>query len=202
VFGISGGLTERGLSVEEGGLVVIDGGKGLRAAIDVFWGDKVVVQRCQCHKMRNVLEKLPEYKQERVKRRLYDAWSMDDVDQAEQAVHNLAWELEQEGESAAAASLREGLDETLTCIRLGVPPVLRKSLANTNVIESALSQCEQLSGRVKYWRNGNQALRWAAATLMVAERSFQPIKEASALPWLAIALRSQVGANGEAAGIA
>lgn len=129
----------RGLSVEDGLLVVIDGGKGIRAAIDCLWGNRVLVQRCQYHKERNVLEKLPESKRRSVKAMLHQAWNRQDAATAGQMLHNLAWQLEEDGEEAAANSVREGLEETLTCIRLGLPLTLQKSLTNTNIIESTFS---------------------------------------------------------------
>lgn len=168
-------LVRRGLSAERGLLVVIDGSKALAAAVRAVWGDRVLVQRCVVHKTRNVLEKLPQKRHASVQRALYQAWSAPDARQGEAQLRRLVERLEAKGEEAAARSLAEGMEETLTCVRLNVPAELRKSLRSTNIIESVFSRHEGVAHRVKRWQNGNQALRWAAAALALAERGFHPL---------------------------
>lgn len=196
-------LVRRGLSVEKGLLVVTDGGKGLAAAIDAVWGDRVLHQRCQWHKEQNVLDKLPEKERARAREVLWGAWdAKQSAEAAEKALRAFAAELERKGYEPAAASVREGLPETLTCQRLGVPEGLYPTLRTTNVIESAFSRAESLAAHVKRWQNGNQALRWAAAGLLQAEQSFAPLGDAAALAELAeILARHASGPAWEEAGV-
>jgi putative transposase len=184
-------LLRRGLSVDQGLLVVIDGGKGIGAAVREVLGDRAVVHRCHLHKERNLIDKLPQHRQETVRAALHRAWSAPDADRAEAQLHRLIRRLEAGGEIAAAQSLREGLAETLTCLRLGVHPDLRPALQSTNVIESAFSRHEGVAHRVKRWRNGDQALRWVAASLAIAERGFKRLS-AEHLAALATALAAHV----------
>lgn len=177
-------LLERGFHFD-GLLVVIDGSKGLRKAIQEVWGDRVYVQRCRVHKKRNIQEKLPEEKYEWIQAKLHRAWSASDPLQAETDLKRLAHSLEKQGYKKAAGSLREGLWETLTVNRLGVPQPLLPTLSNTNTIESAFSQWQDKHHRVKRWRNGHQVLRWAAMGLWEAEKSFHTLRGASSLPRLA-----------------
>jgi putative transposase len=137
-------LVRRGLSVDRGLLVIIDGGQGLAAAVRTVLGDRVLLQRCTVHKTRNVLDKLPEHRRAALRRALRRAWSAQDVTVAERQLRSLICRLEEAGEVAAARSLAEGLEETLTCVRLGLHPELRASLESTNLIESA---CTQLTKR-------------------------------------------------------
>jgi len=177
-------------------MVVIDGSKALYKAVRTVWGDDVFIQRCQAHKKRNVLDKLPEDKHEWVGRKLSQAWNKTDAVEAETDLLDLAVTLEESGYSEAGRSIREGLHDTLTCMRLDVPPVLRDSLETTNIIENAFSQLEIMDHRVKHWKNGNQALRWAAAALLTAEeKSFKPLKGHASLPQLAHILERQAGAS-------
>jgi len=185
-------LVARGLSAERGLLVVIDGSKALVQAVRAVLGERALIQRCVWHKSRNVLDKLPEVLQPRVRRALARAWGARTAWEAEQALQTLAEELAGAGYPEAAASLREGLPETLTVIRLGLPPALRRSLRTTNPIESAFARHEQLAHRVRWWRNGRQALRWAALSLLQAEASFRKLPGADALPRLAAALEQML----------
>jgi putative transposase len=139
-----------------------------------------------------VLDKLPQHRRARVRTALQRAWSAPDADRAEKRLRRLMQRLEDSGATEAAASLREGLADTLTCLRLGLPPDLRKSLQSTNVIESAFSRHEGVSHRVKRWRNGDQALRWVAAGLALAERGFRRLRGAAHLTALAAALEAHV----------
>lgn len=176
-------LVERGLDPQRGLLVVIDGSKALRKAVSDVLGTQVLVQRCQVHKMRNVLEHLPKDRQAFVKRKLQAAWAETDASKAETALQSLATALEKEY-PGAAASLREGLAETLTVNRLRISVELRRTLRSTNPIESAIEVARTTARRVKRWRNGSQVLRWTAAGLLEAEKRFHKVQGYRALPQL------------------
>ena len=191
------GLRERGLDVSRPLLVVIDGSKALRRAVlDVF--DQPVIQRCQLHKVRNVKDKLPERLRRTVERRMRQAYRADSALDAEAQLLALARELERI-HPGAAASLREGLEETLTVIRLDVPPTLARTLRSTNPIESMLSICREHANNVKRWRDGRMALRWCAAGMLEAAKQFRRVNGHLHLPALRAALerdaadRSSVG---------
>ena len=183
-------LGERGLSAERGLLVVIDGSKALRKAVGDALGTKAAVQRCRRHKEQNVLGHLPEAERPWVKRKLREAWALERAELAERRLVELARALEAK-RPGAAASLREGLAETLTITRLGIraDSTLARTLATTNPIESMLSVCRERARNVKRWRGGEMALRWTAAGMLDAERSFRRVKGFRGLPQLAAALR-------------
>ena len=167
------GLRERGLDVTRPLLVVIDGSKALRRAVlDVF--DQPVIQRCQLHKLRNVKDKLPERLRRTVERRMRQAYHADSALDAEAQLLALAHELDKT-HPGAAASLREGLEETLTVIRLDVPPTLARTLRSTNPVESMLSICREHAKNVKRWRDGRMALRWCAAGMLEAAKQFRRV---------------------------
>jgi putative transposase len=167
------GLRERGLDVTRPVLVVIDGSAALRRAVrDVF--DHPVIQRCQLHKIRNVRDKLPEKLRAVVTARMRRAYHADSALAAEAELTMLAAELDKT-HPGAAASLREGLDETLTVLRLGVPPTLARTLRSTNAIESMISICRDHSANVKRWRDGTMALRWCAAGMVEAGKQFRRV---------------------------
>jgi putative transposase len=178
-------LETRGLQTDGGLLMVIDGAKALAAAITKTFGDEVLIQRCQVHKMRNVLEKLPENKQAQVERMIAKAYRADSYSQAKTSLEILADKLQLEGYQSAASSLREGMSETLTVLKLGVDPGLCKTLSNTNPIESAFSVYAACSKHVKRWRNGRQALNWIGMGLLKAEDGFQRIANPDGLEKLA-----------------
>jgi len=146
-------LVHRGLDVEQGVLVVIDGSKALRAAVNDVLGARTPVQRCQIHKQRNVLDHLADRDRDLVKRRLRRAWAESDYERALEQLQTLASELER-SHPGAAASLREGMAETLTVTRLGVKGSLRKTLASTNPCESMIECVRRGARNVKYWQNG------------------------------------------------
>lgn len=183
-------LGERGLSAEHGLLVCIDGSKALRKAVAEALGAKAAIQRCRRHKEQNVLGHLPEAERPWVKRKLREAWAQERAELAERRLAELARALEPK-RPGAAASLREGLAETLTVTRLGVraDSTLGRTLQTTNPIESMLSICRERARNVKRWRGGEMALRWTAAGMLDAERSFRRIKGFRDLPQLAAALR-------------
>jgi transposase-like protein len=167
------GLRERGLDVTGPVLVVIDGSKALRRAVlDVF--DRPVIQRCQLHKIRNVRDRLPERLRPVVTARMRRAYHADSALAAEAELTELATELERT-HPGAAASLREGLTETLTVLRLGVPPTLARTLRSTNAIESMISICRDHATNVKNWQDGQMALRWCAAGMAEAGKQFRRV---------------------------
>jgi transposase-like protein len=180
-------LRERGLKTDVPTLFVLDGAKALHAAVQRVWGKFAVVQRCQVHKRRNVEAHLPEKHHEELGRQLHAAWH--DTDHA-RALHSLrgtvCWLRRHSPD--AAASLEEGLEETLTVVRLQVPAMLRKTLSTTNPIESAFSVAEQVTHRVKRWRDGDMRQRWCVAGLLDAERRFHRVKGHRHLPYLVTVL--------------
>jgi putative transposase len=160
------GLRERGLDTTRPIFVGIDGAKAPRAAVvRVF--DHPVVGRCQLHKIRNVVDKLPDHLASTVAKRMRRAYHADSALAAEAQLEALARELDRT-HPGAAASLREGLAETLTVLRLGVPPTLARTLRSTNSIESMISIARTHSANVKNWQNGQMALRWCAAGMVEA----------------------------------
>ena len=189
-----GDLQDRGLSAEARLLVVIDGSKALRAAVKDAFGERALVQRCRIHKQRNVLGHLPEGERPWVKRKLSEAWVLSDADVAERRLKELARALEAK-RPGAAASLREGLEETLTITRLGlsIDSALARTLRSTNPIESMLSVSRERARNVKHWRGGEMVLRWTAAGILDAERSFRRIRGHRELPELRAALRRHAG---------
>ena len=167
------GLRERGLDVTGPVLAVLDGSKALRRAVlDVF--DRPVIQRCQLHKVRNVRDRLPQRLRAVVEARMRRAYHADSALAAEAELTELAAELERT-HPGAAASLREGLAETLTVLRLDVPPTLARTLRSTNVVESMISICREHAKNVKNWRDGQMALRWCAAGMVEAGKQFRRV---------------------------
>jgi len=162
-------LVERGLQYNNGILAIIDGSKALRRALKDVFGQNVLIQRCQVHKMRNILDYLPKYKQEWVKRKLKKAWAAETAEAAIRSLRNLANSLQDEHPDAAA-SLREGLEETVTILRLDIPGLLQKSLRSTNGIESCFSMVAKNIKNVKNWKNGTMVQRWISAALLDAEQ--------------------------------
>lgn len=180
-------LIERGLPVERMRLFVVDGGKGVRAAIRKTFAGWALIQRCQIHKMRNVLDHLPESKHVWVRAAIRKAWDTSSAEPARKRLLGLAKQLE-EAHPGAAASLREGLEETLTILRLHISATLARSLRSTNPIENLNSALKHLARRVKRWRGGTMALRWAVTGILEAEKRFRRIKGYRDLPALSIAL--------------
>ena len=184
------GLRERGLDVTRPMLVGLDGSKALRRAVlDVL--DHPVIQRCQLHKIRNVKDHLPQRLRSSVGHRMTDAYHAGSALDAEAALLALAKELDRT-HPGAAASLREGLDETLTVLRLGVPPTLARTLRSTNAIESMISVCREHAGNVKRWRDAQMALRWCAAGMVEAGKQFRRVNGHLHLPSLRAALEREI----------
>jgi putative transposase len=173
VTGLITGLRERGLDVTRPILAVLDGAKALsRAVKDVF--DKPLIARCQQHKIRNVRDRLPEKLRTVVEKRMRQAYHAESALKAEGLLTELARELDRT-HPGAAASLREGMTETLTILRLGVPPTLARTLHSTNPIESMIEICREHCRNVKRWRDGQMALRWCAAGMLEADHQFRRV---------------------------
>jgi putative transposase len=188
VTGLITGLRERGLDVTKPILAVLDGAKALsRAVKDVF--DKPLIHRCQQHKVRNVRDRLPEKMRTVVERRMRQAYHAESALKAEAELQALAAELDKT-HPGAAASLREGMAETLTILRLGVPPTLARTLRSTNPIESMIEICREHSKNVKRWRDGTMALRWCAAGMLEADHQFRRVNGHLHLPKLRAALEA------------
>lgn len=185
------GLVERGLRAEEGLLVVTDGAKGLHAAVAEVFGAAAVLQRCQWHKRENVVSYLPEKHRAAIRRKLQAAYEHPTYDGALKAVKAVRQELRLLNASAAA-SLDEGLEETLTLHRLGVFAELGISLKTTNLLESIHAKVEARVQRVDHWRNSDQKQRWLATALLDLEPQLRRIKHYEALPLLQQALRHHV----------
>jgi len=168
-------LCGRGLDTSSPTLLVLDGAKALHAAVKRVWGQNALIQRCQVHKKRNVQQHLPQKHWQELARQLHAAYHETDYDQALKGLKTTARWLERLNPDAAA-SLREGMEETLTVVRLGVPELLRRTLATTNPIESAFSVAENVTSRVKCWRDGDMRQRWCTAGLMRAESKFRRVK--------------------------
>jgi transposase-like protein len=180
-------LIERGLDPKVCRLFILDGAKALTKAIRSTFGRHTPIQRCQIHKARNVIERLPKPLQATVRKALRQAWELDDADKAERLLRNLARRLEHEA-PGVAASILEGFDEMLTVNRLGLPTPLRRSLACTNGIENMMGTVRRVCRNVKRWRNAAMALRWTAAGMMEAAKGFRRLKAHKQLPTLRAAL--------------
>ena len=180
-------LAGRGLDATRPTLLVLDGSKVLHAAAKRVWGKNAVIQRCQVHKKRNIKANVPEKHWPELERRLAAAYQETDYETAKRSLEGTATWLTRINPDAAS-SLREGLEETLTVVRLGVPGVLRRSLATTNPIESALSVTRRVTARVTRWRDGDMRKRWCVAGLLRAESKFRRLKGHRAMPTLLRAL--------------
>ena len=174
-------LVARGLRYSHGIVAVLDGSKALRKAVAKVFGERALVQRCTLHKRRNIIGYLPVDERDTIDRRLAQAFADPDWAKGLAACKTLARQLEARHPDAAA-SLREGLEEMFTIARLGVTGRLRRSLTNTNCIESMISIARTTTGRVKHWRDGTMKKRWIAAGMLEAERSFRRIKGHADMP--------------------
>lgn len=184
------GLRERGLDTTKPILAVLDGAKALAAAVrEVF--DQPVIGRCQLHKLRNVRDHLPEKLRTPVAKRMRAAYHADSALEAEAKLEALAKELDKT-HPGAAGSLREGMAETLTVLRLDVPPTLARTLRSTNAVESMISISRDHARNVKRWRDGQMALRWCAAGMIEASKQFRRVNGHLHLPALRAALERHV----------
>ncbi len=166
-------LVKRGMDPQNKLLFVIDGSKALRSAIDQVFGQKHPVQRCRNHKIKNVMDHLPDELKDQVKAVMKAAWKLDAGEGMARLKKQAQW-LETEYPSAAG-SLLEGMEEMFTLNRLGLPPVLTRCLATTNIIESPNGGVRRRTRRVSRWRDGKMVLRWAASAFLSAEKSFRRI---------------------------
>ena len=180
-------LIERGLDPKHCRLFIVDGSKALIKAIRRTFGRHTPIQRCQVHKARNIVERLPKHLHASVRAALRQAWELDDAEKAERLLRNLARRLEQVA-PGVSASILEGLDEMLTVIRLGLPSSLRRSLACTNIIENMMGTIRRVCRNVKRWRDAPMALRWTAAAMQEAVKGFRRLKAYRQLPMLRTAL--------------
>lgn len=192
-------LLDRGLRIEGKVLAVIDGGRGIRKALADVLGDRLLVQRCQVHKLRNLRDHLPEECLAYVLGVMRDAYRSSNVDTARKKLRGLVSWLENNGHDDAAASLREGLEETLTIIKLDLPPSLRRSLSTTNAIENTVGSMRRVARNVKRWKGGDMIRRWAGLGLFEAAKRFRRIKGYRELPKLLAVLRNE---NTVAVGVA
>lgn len=183
------GLLDRGLRIDQRVLVVIDGAKGLRRAVQDVLGDLVIIQRCQNHKRRNILQLIPERCHPYVNRMLSDAWSSSSIKTAREILRRLAGWLERDGHDTAAASLKEGLEETLTVVALGLSGSLRAFFATTNAIENLMGSVRDVTANVKRWRRGDMITRWLGLSLLTAAKRFRRVKGFRQMPALVQALR-------------
>jgi transposase-like protein len=183
-------LVERGLDPEQGMLFVLDGSKALRKAVRSVFGE-VPVQRCLWHKERNVLGHLPERDRPQVKARMRRAWRETDYPRALEQLRQLAGELDHT-HPGSAASLREGMEETLTVIKLGIKGKLRRTLESTNACESMIDTVRRTQRNVKNWGSGEMGLRWTASGMREAEQQFRKVIGYTDLPRLAVAIEHQL----------
>lgn len=168
-------LVARGLAPNRSRLFIIDGSKGLRAAIRSHFGRRTLVQRCQVHKVRNVIGHLPDERHADVRAAMREAYKCMKVETAKRLLNNLARALQKKHPSAAA-SLREGLDETLTVMGLGLPPRLTRSFSTTNPVENMNGCIRRTTRRVKRWDDGTMILRWVLVGVLEAARGFRRLK--------------------------
>src|SRR5665811_1846339 len=187
-------LIERGLDPKVPRLFIIDGAKALAKAIRQSFGHNAAIQRCQIHKARNIMERLPKPLHAAVRRALRQAWKLDDADKAEKLIRNPARRLEHDA-PGVSASILEGLDEILTVSRLRLPADLRRSLACTNIVENVMGTVRRVCRNVKRWRSAQVALRWMAAAMQEAAKGFRRLKAHKHLPALRAALAAHQNKN-------
>ncbi len=180
-------LVDRGLSAEDGLLAVVDGGKALTAGLRKVFGNKVMIQRCQIHKRRNVIDHLPEAERAWADKKLAGIFADDNPDRGETAARALAKAIERK-HPGAAASLREGLEQMFTVARLGITGTLAKTLTSSNPIESMFSIARTVNRNVTRWRDGQMVMRWTAAGMKHAKASFRRVKGFAQMPALIAAL--------------
>jgi len=183
-------LQSRGLRTDRTLLVILDGSKALHRAVTQIFGRAALIQRCQVHKRRNVLDHLPERQRPWVRAILNRAYNSADVVTARRFLQDLARRLADQWPSAAD-SVREGLDETLTVLSFGLSERLRLSLATTNAIESLMSRTRHVKRNVKRWRDGSMAVRWVAVGVLEATKGFRRLRGMKEMPKLVAALRTR-----------
>jgi putative transposase len=180
-------LQDRGLGLDQPILCVVDGAKALSKAIRAVIGNHTPIQRCVVHKTRNICDQLPKDQRPWIRAKLHAAWAEENYPKALAALKALARALEHQ-HPAAAASLREGMQETLTVTRLGITGRLKRTLQSTNTIENLFSRVRRTQLNVKRWHDGDMRQRWTAAALLDAEHNFRRVKGKHQLARLAAAL--------------
>ncbi len=195
-------LLDRGLRVDGQILCVVDGGKGIRKALDDVFGDLAIIQRCQLHKLRNVQAHLPLKRCAYVRQTMKEAYRSKSADKARKRLQALVSWLERNGYDEAAGSLREGMEETLTVIKLGLHESLQKSLATTNSIENLNGTIRRVSRNVKRWRGPSMIRRWTALGVVTAENRFRRIKGYRYMNDLVRALKSKENSLDSVANVA
>jgi transposase-like protein len=184
-------LVTRGLKIDQPILCVIDGGKGIRKALCDVLGSSAKIQRCQVHKTRNVRDHLPEARKAYVAGQMREAYTSRSAKVAKKRLLQLASWLDRNGEDAAAESLREGLDETLTVLKLDLPARLTRTFSTTNSIENMNGTIRRVTRNVKRWRGDTMIRRWVALALVEAQRKFRRVKGHDHMPALVRALRPE-----------
>ena len=172
-------------------LCVVDGGKGIRKALVDVLGDLAVIQRCQIHKLRNLRSYLPKSRHAYVLQTMKEAYKCKSADKARKRLQALVSWLERNGYDEAAGSLREGMEETLTVVKLAPPALLRQSLATTNAIENLNGTIRRVSRNVKRWKSPSMVRRWTALGVVTAQKKFRRIKGYRHMGALVHALRSK-----------
>jgi putative transposase len=183
-------LRDRGIDTTARTLFILDGSKALCSAVERVWGDCAVIQRCQQHKLRNVASYVPDKYWPDVCTAIRKAYAETSYSKAKRMLETTARWLDKINPHAGA-SLREGLDETLTVIRLGLPGRLRTTFATTNAVESLFSRVRTITSRVKRWRGGSMRQRWCITALLHAEQTFRSVNGCSEMPKLLAALGRQ-----------
>ena len=183
-----GDLVERGLNAQQSMLFVIDGGKALGKSIQMVFGKRALLQRCQIHKMRNVTGHLPKEMHRTTRQAMREAYASASFKTAKRRLKQLAGSLADE-HPGAEASLLEGLEETLTIKRFSLSKMLERSLASTNIIENLNGSVRRVTGRVKNWKSGTMALRWVASAVIDAEKKFRRLRGHKGMPKLVEYLR-------------
>lgn len=189
VIGLFDQLAERGVDFSVPRLYLLDGGKALNSVVRRYCGDAAFIQRCQVHKLRNVAEHLPEQQQHGVKFRMRAAYQMKHATDARQLLFKVHDELMYANPSAAA-SLAEGLEDTLMVVDLDLDRRLRNSLSSTNSIESSFSVVERICRQVKRWQGSDHRLRWVGSALLYAESRWNRIRGYQSIPRLVTALEN------------
>lgn len=185
-------LADRGLSLKQSFMAVIDGGRAIRASIKKHCGERALVQRCQLHKRRNITDHFADEHKKYWDKKLANAYDLLNYPDAKRALNQIHREL-MDVNPSAARSLEEGLDETLTVHRVGVPAELRRVLRTTNPIESAFSRVDTVCRNVKRWRDGNHRERWIASALIFAEQKFRRVVGCHAMPKFLSILEAYIG---------
>jgi putative transposase len=184
-------LIRRNFRFEEGILAITDGSKGMIKAVKEVFGSFVFMQRCQWHKRENVVGHLNKDQQKIFRKKLREAYSDSDYNEALKKLLSIGNELEKINHSAAN-SLREGLEETLTLHKLGVAEHLGEHLGTTNSIESVNARVGRYVSKIKRWKNGDMIARWIAASLVELQPRLKRLYHYKKLPLLKKAILNEL----------